>query len=198
MQKSSQKHLDLGCGDNPRNPYNKEYLFGIDIRTTKQLNNATFKQANLILEKIPFDDDFFGSISAFDFLEHIPRVFPTFDGKSTTFPFVNLMSEVWRVLINKGRFYALTPAYPNIGAFQDPTHVNFITEDTHKYFCDEFFLGNMYGFTGKFRLIRCEWVQSKYAYDASKKVNFIHKLQTFSKLKRGKICHLLWELEAVK
>lgn len=32
------KTLDLGCGPNPRNPYNADELYGIDIRSQENLN----------------------------------------------------------------------------------------------------------------------------------------------------------------
>jgi len=43
------------------------------------------------------------------------------------------MQEVWRVSKPSGRLYALTPR-TCAEAFQDPTHVNFITAMTHTYF----------------------------------------------------------------
>ena len=127
------KHLDLGCGANPRNTYNAENLYGIDIleRHDSTLNNFTYKSANVILEKIPFEDNFFDSISAFDFIEHIPRLI-CIDGK-IIFPFIDLMNEIYRVLKPNGIFYAITPVYPNESVFVDPTHVNFITKNSYKY-----------------------------------------------------------------
>ena len=52
------KHLDLGCGLNPKNPYNSQYLYGIDIEPldkAKMLSNATIKEIkarNLIFDQI--------------------------------------------------------------------------------------------------------------------------------------------------
>ena len=77
------------------------------------------------MQPIPYPDCSFDSISAFDFIEHVPRIL-AINQESTKFPFVELMSEIWRVLKPNGMFYALTPAFPHGAAFHDPTHVNFI------------------------------------------------------------------------
>ena len=56
-------HLDLGCGTNPQNPYRQPNLFGIDIRDDAQAllaqRGITIKKANLVFDKIPFEDNFF-------------------------------------------------------------------------------------------------------------------------------------------
>ena len=68
------------------------------------------------------------------------------------------MSEICRVLKEGGIFYSRTPAYPSKQAFQDPTHVNFITEDTYpQYFCGGSPLARMYGFKGNYELVAQEW-----------------------------------------
>ncbi len=189
-------HLDIGCGDFPRNPYKKENLYGLDIRRIENQHNIIFKQVNLNFEKIPFDDDFFGSVSAFDYIEHIPRILVTEEGQ-TRFPFIELMNEIWRVLAKGGKFYALTPCYPASQAFQDPTHVNFITEATHQYFCGEYPEGIMYGFNGKFRAERCEWVIHKDSHFAEER-NFKQEFKRLIYRKRGKLSHYKWELTAMK
>ena len=93
------KHLDLGCGANPRNTYNAENLYGIDIleRHDSTLNNFTYKSANVILEKIPFEDNFFDSISAFDFIEHIILKKLPFIWHYKFFYFINFC-EIFKVL----------------------------------------------------------------------------------------------------
>lgn len=129
---SNTKHLDLGCGSNPRNPYNQEILYGIDILDNKVERNFIYTKCNVILSNLPFEDNMFDSVSAYDFIEHIPR--EIIDNGNMSFPFIHVMNEVYRVLKPGGKFYALTPAYPKESAFTDPTHVNIITKNTHKYF----------------------------------------------------------------
>jgi len=145
--------VDLGCGTSPRNPFNADILQGVDIRESPENNIIA---ADLCSGRIPFPDNYFDFITAFDFIEHIPRV-TYVDGK-TRFHFVELMSEIYRVLKSGGIFFSHTPAYPSKQAFQDPTHVNIITEDTFPcYFCGDSPSASMYGFEGSFDLIAQEW-----------------------------------------
>ena len=140
--------------DRPRNPYGREELYGLDIRAGLTAPGVVrIEAANLTVQPIPYPDDFFDSVSGFDFLEHVPRVVVLADGTSI-FPFVRLMDEVWRVLKPGGRFYASTPAYPHEKAFRDPTHVNVIAAKTWRYFCEPYLEGSMYGFHGRFRKLR--------------------------------------------
>lgn len=148
------KSLDLGCGNNPRNPYNAKELYGIDI---VDFSTDTFevKTADLNIEKIPYPDNYFDYVTAYDFLEHVPRIIYV-DGKIRN-PFIELMNEIWRVLKPGGIFKAHTPYYPHPEVFQDPTHVNFITTSTVEYFTTAAIsLGRAYGFKGQFYLLRHE------------------------------------------
>lgn len=200
------RHLDLGCGKFPRNPYERGRLCGVDLRPAAADAGYEHRVANLVLEPIPWPDDSFASVSAFDFIEHVPRILATADSRGTTFPFISLMNEVWRVLAPGGRFYALTPAFPHPHAFTDPTHVNFITHKTHEYFSGDKPLGRIYGFNGTFRALRVEWVHSREAYSALSRrrkplpKRLAGRVQDFLRRLRGKPSHayVLWELEAVK
>ncbi|UCV19177.1 class I SAM-dependent methyltransferase [Ferribacterium limneticum] len=163
----STKHLDLGCGLNPFNPYSQDLLYGCDIRDIgDELINFNYEKVNLVVAKIPFPDHFFDSISAMDFLEHIPRQIVLPNGEMCN-PFVNLMSEIHRVLKPGGLFFALTPCYPHPSAFVDPTHVNVITEDTYSYFIGDNPIASMYGFTGRFGVKRVFWEMPKNVKQAS-------------------------------
>jgi SAM-dependent methyltransferase len=143
--------LDLGCGKNPKNFFNANFLYGIDIRDDIDLNIV---KADLVIEKIPFEDSFFDFVTAHDFIEHIPRIVYTTE---RIYPFVNLMSEIWRVLKYGGKFLSVTPAYPNQAAFTDPTHVNFITDQTFNYFDAQNNWAKMYGFKGAFVVEDQHW-----------------------------------------
>ncbi len=191
------KHLDLGCGANPRNPYNAEDLFGIDIleRHNSNLPNFSYKSANVILEKIPFDENYFDSISAYDFIEHIPRLI-AIDGK-ITFPFIDLMNEVYRVLKPNGIFYAITPVYPKESVFMDPTHVNFLTKNSYKYFTSPYNSASMYGYVGNFNKIRNKVV--KFSYEENN-YGFVDKIfqKIFIEIYPRAKQHILWEFSAIK
>jgi SAM-dependent methyltransferase len=193
----TKKHLDIGCGYKPRNPYQCSLLAGIDLYKSEKLSaDVEFKIANLSIDSIPFADNSFDSISAFDVIEHIPRILQTAEN-GTCFPFINLMNEIFRVLKPDGRFYALTPAFPSAEAFQDPTHVNIITNKTHKYFSGKKPYARAYGFYGNFEVTRVKWMHPKNAntadWNARKTLRMLYKWLCFKKR-----THLLWEFEAKK
>lgn len=144
--------LDLGCGPEPANPFKIPNLVGIDL-----VENPAAKVEGVDLSRYPIPRpsatvDF---ISCFDFIEHIPRWERV--GDEVRFPFVELLNEISRVLKSGGLFFSKTPAFPSEKAFQDPTHVNFITEATFpRYFCDNAG-ARPYGFTGQFELVKQGW-----------------------------------------
>jgi SAM-dependent methyltransferase len=147
--------LDLGCGPVIRNPYGAEIAYGIDLVGEE---SSFLKLADLNTMPIPFNSDSFDFVTAFDFLEHVPRLIYSKDQR--LHPFINLMNEIHRVLVPGGIFLAHTPAYPKQEAFQDPTHVNFISENTVQYFAGSGIeTCRTYGFTGEFDLIRQEWAK---------------------------------------
>lgn len=162
--------LDLGCGNNARNLFNTANICGVDIRESLE---GDIKYANLATDPIPWPSDFFDYCTAFDFLEHVPRVLACDSGSSTYFPFVVLMSEIWRVLKPGGLFFHQTPAFPCKQAFQDPTHVNIITEDTMPYyFCEPDLYASKigYGFEGKFECVAQAWLNSAWIVGVLKAV----------------------------
>ena len=190
------RHLDLGCGTTPRNPYRRDELFGIDIIGDDEKN---IRRANLAVAAIPFDTDQFDSVSAYDFLEHVPRVLPTADGADTRFPFIELMNEIWRVLKEGGRFYASTPVYPAPQGFVDPTHVNVFTTETHSYFTRPALSARMYGFTGDFMLLRTQLCAPTAAtLQVHPPTGWLERMRHKRRLRRGKYSHIVWEFEARK
>jgi len=67
------KTLDLGCGRTPKNPFNAMELYGIDADYGIDEASRIF-QCDLGMERLPFDDETFNYVTAFDLLEHIPRL----------------------------------------------------------------------------------------------------------------------------
>ena len=124
-----------------------EEVFGIDIR--EDIDSKIYK-ADLSIEKIPFDNNYFDAVTAFDFIEHVPRIIYS---PQRRFCFVELMNEVYRVLKPNGLFFSFTPAFPASAAWRDPTHVNIITEETFPlYFDDKNRMASIYGFNGYFKI----------------------------------------------
>lgn len=146
------KTLDLGCGSRPKNPFNADELFGVDVRDDLTGN---IRAADLVIEPIPFEDESFEFVTAFDFIEHIP---PLIYAPKRRNAFIELMNEVYRVLKPGGLFLSLTPAYPHAVTFRDPTHVNFITDETFPlYFDDVNRWASIYGYAGAFKIEIQEW-----------------------------------------
>lgn len=146
------KSLDLGCGPSPKNTFSADEIYGIDVR--EDLDN-NIKRADLAIEPIPFESDYFDYVTAHDFIEHIPRVAYVPARRNC---FIELMNEVYRVLKAGGLFLSFTPAYPKAEAFRDPTHVNIITEETFGlYFDTQNRWAKMYGFQGAFEIVQQEW-----------------------------------------
>ena len=54
--KANTSSLDLGCGVKPRNPFECEHSYGLDLRA---LDIENVVQADVVLDPIPFDDSFF-------------------------------------------------------------------------------------------------------------------------------------------
>jgi SAM-dependent methyltransferase len=192
------KHLDLGCGKTPRNPYNREIIFGIDIREINNLESQIpIFQANLSIEPIPFPDNYFDSVSAYDFFEHVPRVALDFSSKTSYFPFIELMNEIYRVLKPDGLLYAVTPGFPNEKSFRDPTHVNIITSKTSRYFTLPHLQAAMYGFQGEFEMVRNIWIHPRDEYHPRKHGIFKFLRNLVERL-TGESSHILWEFRAKK
>jgi SAM-dependent methyltransferase len=194
------RHLDLGCGLLPRNPYHQAVLYACDIKDFREGVKDTeyfFRAADLSREDIPFEDNYFDSVSAFDFIEHIPRHAVDSNGH-VILPFIKLMSEIHRVLRPGGIFLANTPAFPREEAFQDPTHVNIITKKTHQYFCGDNPYAVRYGFVGGFIEKRVAWDASANARD--RKISPLRGAMRniHRKFLGAGLTHLTWELIARK
>ena len=188
------KHLDIGCGSNPRNPFACDELYGVDI-IKQEVSDFIYEQCNVVLEPLPFKESTFNSVSAYDLLEHIPRF--AIINNQTTFPFILLMNEIYRVLKPGGTFYAITPCYPRDEVFVDPTHINIITNKTHTYFTSSKHSARMYGFTGSFEINRVKRI--KPSQETSHK-HFILKFlkNIYYTIRYKKKSHMLWEFTASK
>ena len=188
-------HLDIGCNSNPRNPFNATKLYGVDI-IDLETNDFNYRKCNLILNTLPFTDSSFESVSAFDFLQIVPRI--AIVENNGVFPFIHVMNEIYRVLKPGGIFYAITPGYPRSEVFVDPTSVNFITKKTHTYFISPKYKARMYGFKGEFKIVRkVKWI--KLTQETRNDRWLVKTLKNiFYTIYFIKKSHLIWEFQAIK
>ena len=154
--------VDLGCGRYPRNPLRAGKLVGVDIfQAGPSIGQISYEYRKAVPgEPIPILDNEADCVTAFDFLEHIPRWDRSLDGRISN-PFIEIMNEIYRALKPNGIFIALTPCFPSPAAFGDPTHVNHISEGTYEYFAKHNFANSLgYGFKGRFEVISVCWIES--------------------------------------
>ena len=120
MKDTKSLKLDIGCGLNKRDGY-----IGID--------SSPDVGADYILdvshESLPFDDSVVEEIYCAHVIEHINDIIP-------------FMNECYRVLKPGGKMTILAPYYTAIQAYQDPTHVRYISENFFLYFTDHYNNGN--------------------------------------------------------
>ena len=121
--------VDIGCGANKIAPH----WFGIDYRA---LPGVDLVQN---LEKFPWKipSESFDTAASSHVIEH---------SNPAQGIFIKFMNEVWRSLKPGGEFIIGCPYATSIGMFRDPTHVNFINEETFSYFDpqDQLYNGALY------------------------------------------------------
>jgi SAM-dependent methyltransferase len=162
-----------------------------------------------LTKDFPFENNSISSFLVFDVVEHIPR-WERISNDKIAFPFINFMNEINRCLKSGGYFLAVTPAYPSKSAFQDPTHVNFITEETINYFSEDGWAKNLdYEYSGDFRIVHQSWVYSNFVNNSLKKRSsngliyaaelFINSIKIFKNIyiNNNRPTHLMWILQKI-
>ena len=103
--------LNLGCGRRPLDGFNNvDIVPGPGVQTIADLN-----------DRLPFDDESANLIYADNVFEHIEN-------------YLGLLGECRRVLRPGGRLVVDVPYFRSAGAFVDPTHRNFFTLRSMRYF----------------------------------------------------------------
>lgn len=129
LSKRTSRFVDIGCGGNKQG---KDW-FGIDYR---QLDGVDLVQD---LEKFPWavPSESFNTAVASHVVEHI---------NPSHGIFIAFMNECWRILKPGGDFIIGAPYATSVGMFRDPTHCNFVNEETWSYFDpdDQLYHGSLY------------------------------------------------------
>lgn len=124
MKREVTRHLDFGSGVNPRNPFKRSEVYSLDVHGVESEFHRNIS-ADL---KIPFKNNYFDSVSAYDVLEHLSR-------EGTPSAFVICMNEMYRVLKIGGEAIFVFPLSRRRDFYDDPTHVNPLTFNTFRFFC---------------------------------------------------------------
>ena len=130
--------LDLGCGSRKKDGYigmDVNYLKGVDI--IADADNG-----------LPLKDNVIDGIYSNYFLEH-------------TKDLIRVFQEIYRVSKHKAVVTIIVPYYTSINAFKDPTHKQFFTEETFKYFSKDKWYGSDYNINTNFRLLEIKYHYSR-------------------------------------
>lgn len=149
-KKKTDIRLDIGCGANKAS---KEFI-GMDVRPLPGVDIVH----NLEKYPYPFEDNTFTLVHASHVLEHMnpastdPKIVNLIDlllkkkvitkkevkdtiGEYEIFGnFMTFMDEIWRITKEGGQFHFVVPYAGSGGYWQDPTHINPISEATIFYF----------------------------------------------------------------
>lgn len=129
IEKQKVSKVDIGCGAAKAGPD----WFGMDYR---KLPGVDLVQD---LEKFPWNipSETFNVALSSHVVEHI---------NPAQGIFIKFMNQAWRILKPGGEFIIGAPYATSIGMFRDPTHCNFINEETWSYFSptDKFYNGQLY------------------------------------------------------
>lgn len=103
--------IDLGCGGNKRRD-----AFGFDCRKQPGVDALCD-----IERPLPLKNDSVDAVHLSHVVEHVRDL-------------IAFMEEVYRVCKSGAEVHVAVPYYTSRGAFRDPTHVRYVTEDTFQYF----------------------------------------------------------------
>lgn len=126
------KELLLGCGSRRDKIFKQDGYGEWDDLVTLDHNEDHRPDVVWDLRhiRLPFDDDTFDALHAYEVLEHIGR-----QGDADTF--LGQFSEYWRILKPNGHFFATVPNWRSMWAWGDPSHTRIITDGTLVFLCQE-------------------------------------------------------------
>jgi len=135
---ASEVCIDLGCGIRKKEGHigiDKARLEGVDIVCD-------------IERGLPIEDNCVDKMYSVYFLEHVNDL-------------VFIFQEIYRVCKNGAVVELTVPYYTSINAVKDPTHKQFFTEETFKYFSADKWYGSDYGINTNFKVMDIRYHYSR-------------------------------------
>jgi SAM-dependent methyltransferase len=138
--------LNVGCGRDIREGYvniDGSDLPGVDFQVDLDACGTT---------PLPLPDSHFEELEMIHVLEHLKNPLP-------------LMQELYRVAAPGARLMVKVPHAGHDDAWIDPTHVRAITPQTFAYFGQPKYVDFDYGYTGDWRVDRCDLIVLRDVFD---------------------------------
>jgi glycosyltransferase involved in cell wall biosynthesis len=117
---------------------------------------------------LPYDDNSIGCVRAVDAFQRLPRR-----------QIVPMMNEMHRILRPGGWIISSTPSIDDgagkigRGAFQDPSHRSYWSENNFPYFTQKKYANMLSGYTGRFQLVR-RWTDYPTDWHKQNFVPYVH------------------------
>lgn len=151
LKKKGGIQLDIGCGANRQDGW-----VGMDVQDLPTVDIVW----DFNIHPWPLPDECCTRILCSHVIEHIPPVM-IHPEAGTTFPFIQFMDDVWRILKYDCEFLASVPHGLSSGMLQDPTHVNFLNQNTWRYFdpLEDYTNGLLYSFyrPKPWKIVKMPW-----------------------------------------
>ena len=128
------RELVIGCGKRIAKDLSLKGLEGFQEIITLDNNPNHYPTVvhDLTVHPLPFPDNYFDEIHAYDVLEHLAQ-------QGDYEFFFSEFSEYWRILKNKGHFFATVPLEGTQWALGDPSHKRVIVLSQLAFLSQEFY-----------------------------------------------------------